>query len=108
VLLCKLDELLEISLILGVSFDVEDLSILLYMIWDLVKGGGVKSLQSRDLRANQDPWDCWGAVVLVILLCHTLMFSDAGGVMENRIDGLENGALGSSSDCIVPVACFFG
>ena len=71
------------------------------MVWELVKGGGIESLQSRDLRANQDPWDRWGAVVLVVLLCHPLMFSDAGGVTENRIDGLENDAVGSASEDVI-------
>ncbi len=80
---------------------MKDLPILLYMVWELVKGRGIKSLQLGDLRVNRDPWERWGALVLVVLQCHPLVFTNAGGIAEDQFDGLENDALGSSCEDII-------
>jgi hypothetical protein len=63
------------------------------MIWELVKFGGIKSIQSGDLRAKRDPWELGGAVIIVVLQCHPLMFTNAGGITEDRFHGLEDDAV---------------
>ncbi len=50
---------------------------------------------------NQDPWERWGAVVLVVFQCHPLMFTNAGGIAEDQFNGLENDAVGSSREDIL-------
>ena len=59
-LLGNLDEFLKIGLILGVSFNIEDLPILFHVIWELIEFGGIESVQSGDLHAKRDPWELGG------------------------------------------------